>query len=243
MNYSTNSSKSKQTKQYSGRASKGSQFHLQNLINEYPDYLNCLILSSSPSLRVYALTHPKWVSPLASNDYTEYHDEQFLEAIGFPQLLPKLAGFWPSRGPVWDALATVEGINDSRGVILVEAKSHTLELGNPGYVCKASGKSLEKIKTALTTVKDALGVKRESNWTGEYYQYANRLAHLYFLNVIGQVPTWMVFLYFVGDVEQNGPSTVAEWTSAISEMRTKLGLPQYHLLNERIVNVFAPVLR
>lgn len=242
MNYSANNSKSKKAKQYSGRASKGSQFHLQNLINEYPEYLNCLMLSGSPSLRVYALAHPKWVSPLASNDYTEYHDEQFLEAIGFPQFLPKLAEFWPLGGPVWDALATVEGRNDGRGVILVEAKSHTLELGNLGYVCKASGKSLEKIKSALTTVKDALGVKRESNWTGEYYQYANRLAHLYFLNVLGQVPTWMVFLYFVGDVEQNGPSTVAEWTTALDEMKGKLELPKHHLLDQRIISVFAPVL-
>lgn len=243
MNYSANNSKSKQTKPYAGRASKGSQFHLQNLINQYPEYLDCLILSSSLSLRAYALTHPKWVSPLASDDYTEYQDEQFLEAVSLRQLSSKLLAFWPLGGPVWDSLATVEGNNGGQGVILLEAKSHILELGNPSYACKAGGKSLEKIKSTLATVKRVLGVNQEADWMGEFYQYANRLAHLYFLNVVGEVPTWMVFLYFVGDVEQNGPSTVAEWTSAISEMRTKLGLPQYHLLNERIVNVFTPVLR
>jgi len=76
---------------------------------------------------------------------------------------------------------------------------------------------------------------------GEFYQYANRLAHLYFLNVVAQVPTWMVFLYFVDDTKQNGPSTVAEWTIALDEMKMKLGLPKYHLLDQRIVSVFAPL--
>jgi len=229
-----------QTKQHSGRASEGSHLHLQNLVNDYPEYLNCLILSNSPSLRTYAAAHPKWVSPLASDDYAEYQDEQFLEAIGFPKLSRKLADFWPRRGPVWDALATVEGKSGSQGVILLEAKSHIMELAGTG--CGASGKSLEKIKSSLTTVKRELKVKRKIDWLGEYYQYANRLAHLYFLTIVGQVPTWMVFLYFVGDVEQKGPSTVAEWTASIDLMHDKVGLPRDHLLEQTIINVFAPVL-
>ena len=226
-------------RQHSGRASKGSQFHLQNLVNDYPEHLNCLILSVSPSLRTYAATHPKWVSPLASDDYAEYQDVQFLEAIGFPKLSKKLADFWPQRGPVWDALATVEGKSGSQGVILLEAKSHIMELAGKG--CGATGKSLEQIKKSLTTVKRELKVKRNIDWLGDYYQYANRLAHLYFLNIEGQVPTWMVFLYFIGDVEQNSPSTVTEWASPIDQIHEKLGLPKDHLLTSEIVNVFAPV--
>ena len=229
------------TRQHPGRASKGSQFHLQNLVNDYPEYLNCLILSNSPSLRTYSATHPKWVSPLASDDYAEYQDKQFLEAIGFPKLSNKLASFWPQGGPVWDALATVEGKSGSRGVILLEAKSHLMELPNPSYACGATGKSLEQIKKSLTTVKRELKVKRKIDWLGDYYQYANRLAHLYFLIIEGQVPTWMVFLYFVGDVEQNGPSTVTEWTASIDKAQDKLCLPQNHLLEETIITVFAPV--
>ncbi len=229
------------TQRHSGRASKGSQFHLQNLVNDYPEYLNCLILSNSISLRTYSASHPKWVSPQASDDYAEYQDRQFLEAIGFPKLSHKLAEFWPRGGPVWDALAIVEGKSSSRGVILLEAKSHISELANPGYACKATGKSLEQIKNALTTVKHALKVKGKTEWLGEYYQYANRLAHLYFLAILGQVPTWMVFLYFVGDVEQNGPSTAAEWDASLEKARQALGLPERHLLNETIINVYAPV--
>jgi hypothetical protein len=229
------------TQRHSGRASKGSQFHLQNLVNDYPEYLNCLILSISPSLRTYSASHPKWVSPLASDDYAEYQDSQFLEAIGFPKLSRKLAGFWPSGGPVWDALATVEGKSGSRGVILLEAKSHLGELASPGYACRATGKSLEQIKNALTLVKRELKVKRNAEWLGEYYQCANRFAHLYFLAIIGQVPTWMVFLYFVGDVEQSGPSTATEWDAPLRKVQQTLGLPERHLLSETIINVYAPV--
>ena len=228
-------------RQHSSRASKGSQFHLQNLINSYSEYLNCLILSSSPSLRDYAVKRPKWVSPLASDNYTEYQDRQFLEIIGLQRLSSELAKFWPRSGPVWDALATCEGENGGQGVILLEAKSHIPELGNPSYACKASGRSLEKIRSTLASVRQVLGVKQAADWLGDYYQYANRLAHLYFLNIAGQVPTWMVFLYFVGDVEQNGPTTVAEWTLALDNMNSKLGLPKCHLFDERIVPVFAPV--
>jgi len=226
--------------QHTGRASKGSQFHLQNLVNEYPEYLDCLILSSNPSLREYGLTHPKWVSPIASDDYAEYQDEQFLEAIGLRHLSSTLFDFWPTRGPVWDALATVGGKNGGQGVILLEAKSYTQELGNPNYSCRASGRSLKKIEHSLAIVKKIIGVKPETDWVGDYYQYANRIAHLYFLNIIEQVPTWMVFLYFVGDIEQRGPSNVAEWTTALDEMETKLGLPKHHLLDQRIISVFAP---
>ena len=228
------------TQQHSGRTTKESQFHLQNLVNDYPEYLNCLILSNSPSLRTYTATHPKWVSPLASDDHTEYQGKQFLEAIGFPKLSNKLADFWPQRGPVWDALATVEGKSGSRGVILLEAKSHILELHNPSYACKAAGKSLEKIKSTLTTVKRELKVKRKAEWLGDYYQYANRIAHLYFLTIVGQVPTWIVFLYFVGDVKQKGPTTVVEWTASLDRTREALGLPRDHLLEQSIITVFAP---
>ena len=228
-------------RQHSGRASKGSQFHLQNLVNDYPEYLNCLILSNSSSLRTYAATHPKWASPLASDDYTEYQDKQFLEAIGFPKLSRKLSDFWPERGPVWDALATVEGKSGSRGVILLEAKSHIMELANPSYACKATGKSLDKIKSALTIVKRESKVKHKAEWLGDYYQYANRLAHLYFLDIVCQVPTWMVFLYFVGDVKQKGPTTVVQWTASLDKIQEALGLPRNHLLEDAIITVFAPV--
>jgi hypothetical protein len=108
------------------------------------------------------------------------------------------------------------------------------------YIVIDNGKSLDKIKNTLTIVKRELKVKRKAEWLGEYYQYANRIAYLYLLTIVGQVPAWMVFLYFVGDMEQNGPATAGEWDGPLKKMRQALGLPQRHLLSEAIINVYAP---
>ena len=225
-----------------GRAWKGSQFHLQNLVNDHQEYLSCLILSTSASLREFAAKHPQWVSPLKKDDYCEYQDEQFLKKVGSREHWGKLKDFWPSGGPVWDALATIEGKNGAKGVILLEAKSHEEELKGVG--CKAKNdETAAKIEDTLDAVKQALGVKPDADWLGKYYQYANRIAHLYFLNIIAQVPTWLVFLYFVGDTQQEGPLTVAGWKTALGEAKRELALPEHHLLNDRITDVFAPITR
>jgi hypothetical protein len=101
--------------------------------------------------------------------------------------------------------------------------------------------NLGSIVNSLSLVKSALGVKKDHNWLGDYYQYANRLAHLYWLNTLEQVPTWMVLLYFTGDQEQRGPNAASEWRTKLNEMKSELGLPEHHLLSDRIIEVFSPV--
>ena len=226
-------------RKHSGRAVRGSQHHLQNLINEYPkQYLDNLILSNSPSLSVYTKKSLEWRSPLACQNYCEYRDGDFLQAVGLFYMKSSLSEFWPRLGPSWDALATVAGNGDSHGVILLEAKSHFKELAGSG--CGAKGNSLEKIKGSLSIVKHALGARGSANWLGKYYQYANHLAHLYWLDM-EEVPAWLVFLYFMGDKEQGGPNTEAEWKYKLNEVRTELGLPAYHSLSDRIIDLFMPV--
>gem|GEM_PF-1255156 len=218
---------------------RGSQRHLQRLVNDNPEVLNCLLLSASESLRAFAGAHPRWVSPLKAEGYREYQDAAFLEALGLPDLAPRLAEFWPSGGPVWDGLAQVPGRHGARGVLLLEAKSRLKEVVGPG--CQAGGESLERIRQSLEHVKAVLGADPEANWLGEYYQAANRIAHLYFLNVVAQVPSWLVNLYFVGDREQSGPQTVAEWQPCLLAVEKALGLPPGHLLAGRVITAFLPV--
>ncbi|KSV17093.1 hypothetical protein CY91_04700 [Dehalococcoides mccartyi] len=224
-----------------GLASRGSRLHLQKLVNGNCEYLNQLVLSCSPSLHEFALAQPVWVSPLAHQNYCEYRDSAFLEILRLSSLKQELSEFWPRLGPSWDALAIVAANNEGHGVLLLEAKSHFRELGNSACACGAKDKSLEKIELRLSTVKSALGVKKDFNWLGDYYQFANRIAHLYWLNTIEQVPTWMVLLYFIGDSEQRGPNTVVEWRTKLNEMKTELGLPEHHSLSNRIIEIFSAV--
>jgi hypothetical protein len=222
----------------SGRADKGSRYYLQNLVNDSSETLNLAMLSRSPSLSAYHSDEPRWVSPLARQNYREFRDAGFLRSVGLSHLKYSLSRFWPRFGPSWDALATVAGEADRHGVILLEAKNHFKELG--ASPCGAKGHSLEKIGGSLSFVKNALGVGESANWLGKYYQYANRLAHLHWLCSEG-IPAWLVFLYFIGDREQQGPDSEAGWRCDLDEVRIALRLPEYHALSDRIIDVFMPV--
>jgi len=226
---------SKETR--SGRAKKGSQFHLQNLINNNPYLLNRLILDASSTLRNAISGTIKWVSPIEKENYLEYQDAEFLEAIGYPQLNKDLSKFWPEGGPVWDALAIFPLKAENRnGVILLEAKSHIKELESSG--CSAQGKSRENIIRTFEGIQKVIGITLNKNWLDKYYQYANRLAHLYFLSIVQKIPTWLIFLYFINDVEQSGPINEGKWLGVIDEVKKTLGLPARHILSDNIINVF-----
>ena len=225
-------------KRHHGRATKGSQLHLQNLVNESPELLNGLLFSASPKLRAFATEEPRWVSPLA-DDYREYQDKRFLEVLGLGSLSDRLKAFWPRGGPVWDGLATVPGAH-ATGVILLEAKSHEREAMSDSYGCRAKGNGRRTIETSLTAVRGALGVRADADWLGPLYQPANRLAHLHFLRANG-VETWLVFLYFTGDADQQGPISATGWTGTLSRIEEGLGLHRRHALTDRVLNLFGPV--
>jgi hypothetical protein len=106
-------------------------------------------------------------------------------------------------------------------VLLVEAKAH---IGEMKSTCQAEApSSLERIRQSLAGARSGLGVTSDADWSSPYYQYANRLAHLWFLRKHG-VQARLAFVYFVGDVEMRGPKTRAEWRVAIDAAHGFLGL-------------------
>ncbi|MBI4242954.1 MAG: hypothetical protein HY606_02585 [Planctomycetes bacterium] len=222
-----------------GRAnSPGSQKYLQDLVNYSPGYLNELIISSSISLSDFSNGDIEWVSPLERDNFKEYRDDSFLWPIQQAWHYKKLGSFWPSTGPQWDGLAIIHGKDDSKGTILAEAKATTYELGGPHYACRSeSGYNIERINSAFSKVKDALRVDQAFDWMGDYYQYVNRIAHLYFLHVICDIPTWLVYLYFISrDADEK--QAIKYWENCISGIYNKLGLPEEHILSERMINAF-----
>jgi hypothetical protein len=199
---------------------------LQRLVNEKPHILKRELLQSKFAPQVAQIA---WLSPRKDNGFAEYSDADFLELIGHANLHPDLAQFWPSRGPVWDGLATAVD-----NVFLVEAKAHIGELASPAS--GAGEKSLEKINTSLASVKAYLGVKPEYNWTGHFYQYTNRLAHLYFLREL-DVKAYLVFVYFLNDTDMKGPANRAEWEAALHLMHLLLGTGR-HKLSKYVIDIF-----
>jgi len=212
-------------------AAKGSQKWIQKLVTEEPQLLNSPIRTQLDLPDTEKIT---WLSPIADDEYAEYQDQAFLELLGIRLPKVSLSDFWPSRGPVWDGL----GKAHSGNVFLVEAKSHISEVLSPKT--GAGEKSLRKIKKSLNETKTFLHSKSEHDWTTTFYQYTNRLAHLYLLRALNEVPAYLVFLYFVNDKDMNGPKSVDEWIGAISLLKSYLGVGR-HRLDKYVAETFIDV--
>jgi hypothetical protein len=202
---------------------KGSLRWIQKLVNEHANVLDGAI----------GLGPIDWRSPRADDDFAEYRDEAFLDKLGVT--LPKVAlpRFWPARGPQWDALGRAQ----SGQVILVEAKAHVSEIMSSGS--QASPDSLAKIRKALTATASALRAEPGLDWAVRFYQYTNRLAHAHLLHTLNRVPARLVFVYFVGDPDLDGPTSKREWVAAINVLHEALGIrarvPSY------VVDVFVDI--
>ncbi len=87
-----------------GEAYAGSRKWLQILVNKHPGLLDDYIV---PRLRQQPLD-VEWFSPLQSDDYAEYSDDDFIDRLGVALESRPLSKFWPQTnmggGPHWDAL-------------------------------------------------------------------------------------------------------------------------------------------
>jgi hypothetical protein len=192
----------------------GSLRDIQVLVNRFPDMFTNKIKEKI----VIKSNRIDWVSPLKDDDFSEYRDNRFIQKLGIQNLETPLSAFWPKRGPQWDAL----GRGNCTEVFLVEAKANINEIVSPET--KATEKSLVLIKKSLDGLKKYLKVNNKVDWSGTFYQYTNRLAHLYFLRVLNKLPANLIFVYFIGDDSVLGPKSFEEWNSALTVMKKYLGL-------------------
>jgi hypothetical protein len=209
------------------RAEKGSQKWIQKLINERPRLLGSRI---TQALGLVDDEEIRWLSPLESDDYAEYRDEAFLQRLGAKLETTTLSEFWPREGPQWDAL----GRSSSGKLFLVEAKSHIPELISS--LQARDQDSADKIPRSLGKTRDYLGSKTDFDWSKGFYQYTNRLAHLYLLRE-NKLPAYLVFVYFLNDSEMKGPKTADEWRGALKLLHTCLGIRR-HRLQKFIIETF-----
>ena len=209
---------------------KGSKRWIQILVNKKYDTFNQQIKNSMKTNHDIKI---EWISPRKEEVFREYHNGVFTK-LGLRNLKVPLGKFWPLRGPSWDAVG--RGSHDR--IFLVEAKSHIPEMNSPPS--GASEKSISKIKQALLSTKQYLGASSEVDWTGRYYQYANRLAYLYWLKVLNGVEAYLVLVYFLNDKDQGGPSSESEWREAIMRLNNFFGLT-HNKLENNILEIFVDV--
>ncbi|MGD0072362.1 MAG: hypothetical protein ABSB71_12485 [Candidatus Bathyarchaeia archaeon] len=211
-------------------ANKGSQKWIQKLVNDKESLFNSFI---SRTLEFAEGESINWLSPRKSDKYAEYRDQAFLDKLEIRLAKIPLEQFWPARGPQWDAFGKT-----SRGqVLLVEAKSHISELLSS--LQAESTESKTKIQKSLEATKLALNYHANVDWSQRFYQYTNRLAHLYLLRE-NNIPAYLVFVYFLNDAEMKGPSTVLEWKGAEQLLHSYLGLGR-NKLRKFIIDVYIDV--
>lgn len=190
------------------RGTKGSLRWIQHLVNQHPEVLNAGI----------GIGPVEWRSPRADDGYAEYRDQAFLDRLGITLSKRQLKDFWPTRGPQWDAL----GRAASGEVVLVEAKAHVTELLSQHT--KATDASMKTIRRSLLETADSLHASPGTDWSQRFYQYANRLAHAWFLAQANKLRLRLAFVYFVGDADMDGPANRREWEAALTVLHEALGL-------------------
>ena len=196
-------------------AERGSQRWLQIAVEKRPEVL---LQALRTQLGLADGDRIEWRSPLRATGFKEYRDGEALRQVGVSKLrLRPLNEFWPARGPVWDAI----GIAGKQPIFL-EAKAHIAEMASPGT--KASPESLKLIKRSLEQTRQFYAPKATAAWTGTFYQYANRLAHHYLVRELNQIPSRLVFLYFLNAEDVNGPTSEEKWRGAIELLHAALGL-------------------
>ena len=211
---------------------RGSLKWIRKAVNEHTELLNARVRES---LALPSDIEIEWKSPLVDDEFAEYRDDDFLALLGVKQLEHPLSRFWPVRGPQWDALATV----GRDGLLIVEAKANVPEAVSPGTGAK--GKRLKDIERSLAQTKQFLGVPTEIPWSGKLYQYANRLAHLYFLRTLNKKRAYLAFVYFTGADDVDGPQTIAEWVAAMTVVKGVLGVSKRHRLSRYVGDVYISV--
>ena len=158
--------------------------------------------------------------PAATDGFAEYRDSAVLRCLGVDRLPNcSLAEFWPSRGPVWDAL----GVSQEGRLILVEAKAHIPEAASPPS--RASVSSLAHIRRSLGEARSFYAPRATADWAGPLYQYANRLAFQYLFAHLNNLPSRLVLLDFYNASDVQGPESEAEWRGATRLIHALLGLP------------------
>ncbi len=163
----------------------------------------------------------QWLSPISEDDYAEYYDQEFLSRLGITDLKVPLSDFWPNSGARWDGLARTSGGK----VILVEAKAYIEE--GVDFKSKAGERSYAKIRKALEQAKSDFGANVDAPWESPFYQYSNRLAHLYFLHKLNGLDAYLVFLYFADAPDVPNPSSESEWRGSARLVEKCLGLGRH----------------
>lgn len=222
----------------------GSEWHLLRYLGYHREELN---RRAATAIRA---TQIEWLDfSFSGVNEPLKHDREWraVEFIGDRNVQNAWREFWPTSGNSqnWDAIGCV-CIAGRDQWLLVEAKAHVEEMRS-ACGAKDAG-SQEKIKTALESTRQNFNAAQPiGNWLDGYYQHANRLAVLHFLNneCRPTIPARLLNVYFFGHSGHKEsvmcPKDEAEWEPHLKAVRAHLGINTQSGLYQRVHSLFLPV--
>jgi hypothetical protein len=221
----------------------GSEWHLLRHLGYHREYL------SLKTLEITGGNSLEWLDiDFSKKNEPKRDDKEFigLEFIEDANVRESWKSFWPQTGNSqnWDAVGKIH-FDSNDEWLLVEAKAHIDEMESKCGARNAVSK--QKIQLAFEKASRAFGnhSKPVENWLEPYYQYANRLAVLYFLmnECLPSVNARLLFIYFYGENRENldCPQNEKEWWAAIHKMNERLGIDKDFELSKRIYPLFLHV--
>ena len=219
----------------------GSEWHLLRYLGYHRSLLSQKVAEVLAAEQVVWLDFPFSAAGGPLQDDREFKGLDFLENAS---VLRQWAEFWPQSGNTqnWDAIGKAS-IGRQEAWVLVEAKAHVAEMKSS---CGAKNpRSLAKIKNAFNIVREHSGSVGQplEHWLEPYYQLANRLAVLDFLNQRG-LEAHLINVYFYGERERSGwqcPQSAEEWEDVIHEAEVWLGITNDSDVMRRVHHVFLAV--
>ena len=212
------------------KGDKGSLKWIQRVVNDSPPLLSKPLKTH---LGLPENVNIEWLSPIKKDGYAEYRDQAFLDLLNIEPPKRPLKDFWPGQGPQWDASGRI----GDKAYFLVEAKGHISELVSASQ--SKSGASRSLINKSLNETKEYLKLNPCIDLSKGFYQYFNRLSHLYLLRKLNGIPAYLVFVYFIND-HTHIPISKEEWSGALKLMHTLLGTNN-HTFQEYVIKVFIDV--
>lgn len=225
----------------------GSEYQLMRFLGHHRNYLNRQIqkvMNTQESICWF--DYPMDEGNLSFDG--EYKGTGFLnDHKDYETIKKEWEKFWSKTGnaPNWDAVCKI-----GKEYVLVEAKAHLNEMKSS---CGAKEKSIQSITKAFEGTREFYGVKNHSDWMKTYYQLANRLAFIYFLNALCsiKIEASLLNIYFLNGYKKrvrkakNGFCILADksvtdiktWDEAIKEEYKYLGLTKEEA-DYRIHSVF-----
>jgi len=219
----------------------GSEYQLLRFLGHHRNELNMKIRENTKLKgELIWLDYPKNSNRLSLDG--EYVGVDFLKDIVIKEnfseeIINKLSNswrdYWPTMGtqPNWDGVI-VHKTEKNAEIVIVEAKASLEEIKS-----HTNSEKNETINDAFSGTQNYFGITN-TNWFGDYYQLANRLALIHFLQANG-INASLLYIYFLNghekrtlqdkkivNLESKSVLNKGDWEKAISIEYSDLGLSE-----------------